>query len=165
MLEGSAKYVAGVTTVKDLIKAGYKPDDDSPVYIAGKKSKPVELRYNNNNVNKKLLISAKNNKNTEQKTADCLVSELYFYPGTGEISFDYLTLNNSSTLNDMIEALGKPNGTRGYPAVTVRKLSNGKTNYLFYYHYKGDIMIKVYMNYYSGDKHTSMEKVTVSINR
>ena len=112
-----------------------------------------------------MLISAENNKNTEQKTADCLVSRLNFYPGTGEISFDYLTLNNSSTLNDMIEALGKPNGTRGYPAVTVQKSSNGKANYLFYYHYKGDIMIKVDMNYFSGGKHTSMEKVTVSINR
>lgn len=164
-LEDNAKYIAGVTTVNDFLKAGYTLTDDSPLYIAGNASKPVTLRYTTTKVKKNLYIRAENNKNTEQKTAECLVSELYFYPGTGEISFNYLTLNNSSTLSDMIEALGKPNGARSYHAVTVRRMNNGKTLFSFCYHYKGNVMIIVDMDYFPGDNKTSMEKVTVSINK
>ncbi len=158
MLEGNIKYVAGVTTVNDFIKAGYKPADDAPIYIAADERKSLTLNYKN----KSLRISAENNKSQEQKTVDCLVKRMTLYPGNDAISFDYLTLNNSSTLNEMIEALGKPNGTYGYDAVTVKKARDGKALYKFCYHYKGDVMITVEMDYHSQDNSTTLANVTVS---
>ena len=157
MLEGNVKYVAGVTKVSDFIKAGYKPDDDAPIYISANDSNFLTLNYKN----KSLRISAENNKSQEQKTVDCLVKGMTLYPGNDAISFDYLSLNNSSTLNEMIEALGKPNGTDGYDAVTVKKGSKDKAVFEFCYHYKGDVMITVEMDYHSQDNSTTMAKVTV----
>ena len=157
MLEGNVKYVAGVTTVNDFIKAGYKPADDAPIYIAADERKSLTLNYKN----KSLRISAENNKSQEQKTVDCLVKGMTLYPGNDAISFDYLSLNNSSTLNEMIEALGKPNGTDVYDAVKVEKARDGKALYKFCYHYKGDVMIMVEMVYHSQDNSTTMAKVTV----
>ena len=157
MLEGNVKYVAGVTKVSDFIKAGYKPDDDAPIYISANDSNFLTLNYKN----KSLHISVKNNKSQEQKTVDCLVKGMTLYPGNDAISFDYLSLNNSSTLNEMIEALGKPNGTNVYYAVKVEKARDGKARYEFCYHYKGDVMITVEMYYHSQDNSTTMAKVTV----
>lgn len=157
MLEGNVKYVAGVTKVSDFIKAGYKPDDDAPIYISANSTKSFTLNYKN----KSLHISVKNNKSQEQKTVDCLVEGMILKPGTDAVSFDYLSLNNSSTLNEMIEALGKPNGTDVYDAVKVEKARDGKALYKFCYHYKGDVMIMVEMVYHSQDNSTTMAKVTV----
>lgn len=157
MLEGNVKYVAGVTKVSDFIKAGYKPDDDAPIYISANSTKSFTLNYKN----KSLHISVKNNKSQEQKTVDCLVEGMILKPGTDAISFDYLSLNNSSTLNEMIEALGKPNGTDVYYAVKVEKARDGKALYEFCYHYKGDVMITVEMYYHSQDNSTTMTMVNV----
>lgn len=143
-LEGGVTFIANRTRVRDFTDKGYVLSDGAPAAVEPGTHRYFSMKYNGHSVS----ACAKNHESYSLRLQNCVISALGLASGDHDVSFAFMGLNSSSTLNDLIATLGKPNGALGYSAVFIYDTGGENNRLELHYGYQGEIIVAVKFVYH-----------------